>query len=559
MPVDTLAGTATEAIGPDEGSHKRILLRFTKEEERQLRRKIDRYLMPLITTLFVLAFLDRSNIGNARIAGLQESFNLTSNQFDWLLTAFYISYISFEWVGFLWNVVPAHIYVTMCLFGWGLVASLQSVTFNYWSLFILRFLLGVGEASFGPGVPMYLSFFYLRKEMGFRTGIFMSAAPLSTAFAGTIAYLITSMADHTPIDSWRVLLFVEGIPCMLMACVVWNYLPDRPSTAYFLDLKDKIIVRSRYRRRVEVEGEQVSHSASHGFKWDEALEVLQDPKVYVTAAMFFLANIAYASMPVFLPLILRDMGYHQITAQGLSAPPYLVAYVTVLVTTYLSDKRKSRAEFIIFHSSISAAGYLVLALSRDTFTRYCAIFFVASGFFSVVTIVIAWTINNQSSEAGKGTGMVMLNTIGQCGPLVGTRLYPESDAPYYERGMIICSIAMFTVAILAIMLRRHLAMLNADSYKEERYRLINDENSSQSVPSMVDDDEDQYDDEDEDEAGDEDISRYEIISVAEARQLREEHGFDIDILDDEGAVDTILKNGAKLVAKKQAQTFKYML
>ncbi|KAK9448069.1 major facilitator superfamily domain-containing protein [Limtongia smithiae] len=540
-------------------SSKRIVMRFTKEEEYNVIRKIDRNMMPLIVTLFILAFLDRSNIGNARIAGLQESFNMSSNQFDWLLTAFYISYISFEWVGFLWNVVPAHIYVTMCLFFWGFVASLQSVSFNYFTLLVLRFFLGIGEASFGPGVPTYLSFFYLRKELCFRTGCFMAAAPLSTAFAGIIAYMITGLADKTPIDSWRVLLFVEGIPCMLMAVIVWNYLPDRPGTAMFLNLKDKIIVRARYRRRVEVEGEQVSHSShSHGLKWDEAIEVLQDPKVYVTAAMFFLANIAYASLPVFLPLILRDMGYDSIAAQGLSVPPYLVAFCVVLISAYLSDKHKSRAEYIVFHASIAATGYLVLAISRDTFTRYLAIFFVTSGFFSVVTIVIAWTVNNQSSESAKGTGMVMLNTIGQCGPLIGTRLYPETDAPYYEHGMIICCGAMLLVAILAIALRRHLAGLNAASYKEESYRLIS-EDGTPAPPSAADDDVEAYSDDEEDEDGDEDVSRYELISSYEARQLREEHGFTIDILDDASSVDSVLKSGAKLVSRKKLQKFKYIL
>ncbi|KAK9459518.1 major facilitator superfamily domain-containing protein [Lipomyces oligophaga] len=550
------------ANGDGYGFQKRILLRYSKEEEINLRSKIDRYLMPLITVLFILAFLDRSNIGNARIAGLQESLDITSNQFDWLLTAFYISYISFEWVGFLWNVIPAHIYVTMCLFMWGMVASLQSIVFSYWSLIILRFLLGIGEASFGPGVPTYLSFFYQRKELGFRTGIFMSAAPLSTAFAGTIAFLITSVADKTPIDSWRVLLFVEGVPCMLMAFVVWNYLPDRPSTAYFLNLKEKILVRSRYRRRSEFEGEQVSHSGSHGLKWDEALEVLQDPKVYVTAAMFFLANIAYASMPVFLPLILRDMGYESITAQGLSAPPYIVAFFAVLLTTHFSDKMQSRAEFVIFHASISSAGYLCLAISRDTFTRYCAIFFVATGFFCVVTIVIAWTVNNQSSESGKGTGVVLLNTIGQCGPLIGTRLYPDSDAPYYERGMMICSISMLIVAILAIFLRRHLALANRASFEAENYHLVPDEEDEDaeaaSIPSAAADEDETYEDE-QDAEEDEESSRYELISPAEARALREIHGFDIDIVDDELIVDSILKKGALLAAKKKEQKFKYML
>lgn len=278
----SLASASSAASEEPLSKSKKMLLKYTSEEERSLVRKFDVNVMPLIVILFILAFLDRSNIGNARIAGLEESLNMSSNQFDWLLTVFYVSYVTFDWIGFLWNIVPAHIYASLCLFGWGLVASLQSVVFNYFSLLILRFILGVGEASFSPGVPLYLSFFYQRKELGFRIALFIAGAPLSTAFAGTLAYFITKLADKTPIDSWRVLLFVEGLPNMLVAFVIWNYLPDRPSSAYFLNLKDKILVRCRYRRRVELEGEKVDLNG-HGFKMADAMEVLRDPKVYVTA------------------------------------------------------------------------------------------------------------------------------------------------------------------------------------------------------------------------------------------------------------------------------------
>ncbi|KAK9472285.1 major facilitator superfamily domain-containing protein [Dipodascopsis tothii] len=571
MSTPEISAVVEPAGGEAEPSKvKKILLRFSPKEEHALVNKIDWNLMPLVKTLFILAFLDRSNIGNARIAGLEESFNLSSNQYDWLLTAFYISYFGFEWIGFLWNIVPAHIYVAVCIFGWGFFASLQSAVTNYISLFILRFILGIGEASFGPGVPMYLSFFYQRKELGFRTGLFMSAAPLSTAFAGTLAYFITKFADKTPIDSWRVLLFVEGLPSMAMALVVWHYLPDRPSTAKFLNLKEKILVRSRYRRRIEIDGEQVvDGSHGHGFNMQEVFQVLQDPKVYVTSSMFFLANIAYSSMPVFLPVILREMGYESITAQGMSAPPYIVAYITVIAVTFYSDKKKSRAEFIVFFASMACAGYVVLAVSRETFVRYLALFFVTSGFFTVVALVIAWTVNNQSSESAKGTGVVMLNTIGQCGPIVGTRLYPDSDGPYYPHGMGICALSMLLVAILAILLRRHMALLNAQSEKEERYNLVSADEDEASfrastdsvVPSALDADE-EYDEEDEEFQDEDDTHHtlfYETISQAEARQLREQYGFDIEIIDDDKTVDDVMKAKAKFIARKKAIKFKYML
>lgn len=259
------------------------------------------------------------------------------------------------------------------------------------------------------------------------------------------------------------------------------------------------------------------------------------------------------------------MGYESITAQGLSAPPYLVAYMVVLMATYYSDKRQSRAEFVVFFASMACAGYVVLAVSKNIATRYLAIFFVATGFFSVVTIIVVWTINNQSSESSKGTGVVVLNTIGQCGPLVGTRLYPDSDGPYYEKGMTICALSMLTVAILAILLRRHLANLNAQSDKEEYYRLVSsaddadDPTTGNGVPSMLDEeDEAEYE---QDEMTDElsEAFLYETISADEARQLREDYGFEVEIVDDEKSVEEILKMKAKFVARKRESAFKYIL
>lgn len=151
------------------------------------------------------------------------------------------------------------------------------------------------------------------------------------------------------------------------------------------------------------------------------------------------------------------MGYTSLKSQALSAPPYLFSFIVVLVTAYLSDRFRTRSTFIIFHALLAASGYTVIALAGayrwNDIWRYLGVYPAAAGFFSAITIIITWTINNQDSDSKKGTGMAMLNVIGQCGPLVGTRLYPDSDRPYYVRGMAICAVFMFTVAALAMLLR----------------------------------------------------------------------------------------------------------
>ena len=158
------------------------------------------------------------------------------------------------------------------------------------------------------------------------------------------------------------------------------------------------------------------------------------------------------------------MGYSALTSQALSAPPYLAAFFTVLSTAYYSDRYRTRSAFVIFHALLASFGYAMMAIAGSVEAsakwRYIGVYPAAMGFFSVVTIVITWTINNQDSDSKKATGVAMLNYIGQLGPLVGVHLYPDSDQPYYVKGMAICACFMATVAVLALALRRILDIKN---------------------------------------------------------------------------------------------------
>ncbi|KAE9371127.1 major facilitator superfamily transporter [Stipitochalara longipes BDJ] len=442
---------------------------YTPDEERAVVKKFDRRLVVFVAFLYMLSFLDRSNIGNAKIAGLETDLNLDSNKYEWVLTAFYISYILFEWMSILWEIVPAHIYVTVIVLSWGLIASLQSVATSFAGLLVLRILLGIGEAGF-TGIPFYLSFFFKREELALRTGLFISAAPLATSFASTLAYFIIKLGKYLPIAPWRLLFLVEGFPSVLVAVYCWHIIPDSPSTASYLTKREKKVARLRLRK-------QKDPKASHKLNLKEVLATLSEPKSYLTAFMFFFTNMAFSSMPVFLPTIIHEMGHTVLISQALSAPPYLLSFIIVIFTAYLSDKLQNRSYFVIFHALLSASGYAFLALAGrfglGAWWRYAGIYPAAIGFFSVITIIITWTINNQESESKQGTGFAMLQLIGQCGPLVGTRLYPESDAPFYVTGMAACACAMVFVACLSVGLRVYLGRKNRSGNAE--YGMIGDE------------------------------------------------------------------------------------
>lgn len=154
------------------------------------------------------------------------------------------------------------------------------------------------------------------------------------------------------------------------------------------------------------------------------------------------------------------MGFTSIEAQGLSAPPYFLAFLLVILTTYIADRTQQRGLVIIAMSLIGAIGYILLATTSSTGPRYTGVFLAAAGIFPCIGNILPWVLNNQGSDTKLGTGIAILNLVGQCGPLLGTRVYPSKDSPYYRLGMWVCAGFMLFNAVLALSLRTLLAWEN---------------------------------------------------------------------------------------------------
>lgn len=411
--------------------------------------------------------------------------------YEWALTAFYLAYIAFGWLSLLWAIIPAHLYVSGIVLSWGVIASLQSIAGSYPWLIRLRFLLGIGEAGF-TGIPIYLSFFFRRDELALRTAVFISAAPLAMTFASSLAWVITKLGEHGPIAPWRLLFLLEGFPAVLVATMAWRIIPNSPEKAWYLTEREKQIARQRLLLLSGHHGlspkdkkKTTSRDDSDDDDYDDmdsdfttrccksTFATLLDPVPWTTAAIFFFTNVAYSSLPVFLPFILTQMGHSSLAAQALSAPPYLVSFFFVLAVAAVSDALQSRAYFIAASALLSAVGYTFLALSESIsggggggsgildMARYLAVYPATAGFFSVVVLTISLNVNNARGDGHKGGGFALMQVVGQCGPLVGTRLFdPKADGPWFTKGMGICAGAMLGVAGLAMALRWHLARRN---------------------------------------------------------------------------------------------------
>lgn len=459
--------------------------------------------------------LKLADIGNAKIAGLAEDLKLDSSRYEWLLTSFYITYITFQWMTLLYRIVPAHSYIAFCVLSWSLIASLQAFAGSFAQMLILRALLGIGEAAFSPGVPFLLSFFFKRDELAFRTGLFISAAPLATSFASSLAWLIIKAGEKIPIAAWRMLFFVEGFPSVIFAVMAWYQIPDSPGTARYLNSREKNIARLRLGRREGSSKHKAASTEKSKLDWLEIREALTDSKCWITAVcqctaegkvnyeselikkdrlcssvamspsqayhpsyrpsstsmnntpsspLFYFSLSIYPTWMSSTNPTTPRMNHSTLASQALSAPPYLLAFAIVLLTAFLSDRSQNRGHYVIFHALLGASGYVFIAvagwLRAGSAWRYAGVYPAASGFFSAITLILTWTINNQNSDSKRGTGVAMLNLVGQFGPLLGTRLYPDEDKPYYLRGMTVCGVCMMAVAALAVWLRNILVREN---------------------------------------------------------------------------------------------------
>ncbi|CAF3487002.1 unnamed protein product [Fusarium graminearum] len=398
----------------------------TAAEEKAVLRKLDWHILPLLFLVYTFSNLDRSNLGNARLAGLPQSVNLEGKRYDWLGTAFYISYICSQWTAVGFKRFPPHIWVFCAAIGFSTISACQAAVTNYPSLVALRVLLGCFEGMFS-GVPLYLSFFYPKEKVGFRQGIFLSGSALANAYGGVLGYAILGIRG--PVAPWRCLFLIEGLPVWIVAVLVWLYLPDDLISARFLTDREKEVAWQCIAR-----GQTVDSQGVGGVSWVEWRSAFFDWRSYVPGLMYFCCNVCFGSLPLFVPTIISEMGHfdHQ-ASNGLSAPPYGLCFVMILLCAFASDRAKVRGPFVAAAATVSTIGYCLLSVSSAVTARYIGVFLSVQIFVSI-SILLPWVSSVHRTESKRAGGWAIFATLGQFGPLVGTNIFPKDQGPYYHKG-----------------------------------------------------------------------------------------------------------------------------
>ena len=248
---------------------------ITNEQERKLLRKLDMHLIPLIMGLYLFSFLDRVNIGNARLYGLEEDLGLSPSQFQVAVSILFVTYLLFE--------VPSNLvlklftprrWIAFIALAWGIVATLMGLVDNYAGLIACRLLLGALEAGLFPGLNVYLTFFYTKHELALRVGYLFVSAAIAGALGGLLAYGIGHMDGVEGMRGWRWIMIIEGLPSVVLGVVTYFALPNDAQTAYFLTEEEKLVMETRRNR------EYGSTASSQEFSKVDMMRAFKDWKVW---------------------------------------------------------------------------------------------------------------------------------------------------------------------------------------------------------------------------------------------------------------------------------------
>ena len=207
---------------------------------------------------------------------------------------------------------------------------------------------------------------------------------------------------------------IEGLPTILFAALAWFLLPDSIAQAKFLTEREKAVALHFTARN-----QRIDINRNQGLRFKEMFEGLTDPKSYIPGLMYFSCNVCYASLPLFLPTIIAEMGsFSDQQANGLSACPYLFCFFYIITITWLSDKFKMRGPFCALSGLLAGIGFIINASTTGTGPRYFSCFLCVLIFCSVA-ILLAWTANMHPTESKRAGGYTVLATLGQCGPVLG--------------------------------------------------------------------------------------------------------------------------------------------
>ncbi|KAF8951108.1 major facilitator superfamily domain-containing protein [Flammula alnicola] len=438
-------------------------------DEKKLLWKIDLHVVPWLSLLYLLSFMDRGSIGNAKLYGLEKDIGITDKQYLIGLTVFFFPYAFIEPISnvFLRRLQPS-IYLSSMMLVWGLVMTCHGLITNYGGLITVRFLLGVTEGGLYAGVVFYISSWYKRSEMGTRIAIFFSGATVAGAFSGLLAAAISNMDGIGGKTGWQWIFILEGLATILVAIASFWIIQDFPTTAKFLTEKERTFVVHRLQQDTKL-----SANGKESFRMKYVLQSLTDWQTWIGCADGPLYAFSLFTPSVINQVPTSPLGFKATEANLLSVPVYAWACLVTCAVGVLADRDSLLVNSFFF--GIGLVGYIILIVSRTPALSYFAVYLAAS-FVKDPQLYEAnsasWVACNVEGSYKRAVILATVIGFGNMNGVVTSNIYRARDTPWYRlgHGIVLAYIAIGFLSSLLyhILLKRE----NARRDRGERDEII---------------------------------------------------------------------------------------
>ncbi|KXT01152.1 hypothetical protein AC578_608 [Pseudocercospora eumusae] len=390
-------------------------------------RKVDFRVMPMIMMLYMFSFLDRVNIGNARLMGFEEDLGLVGNQYQIAVSVFFVTYCITEVPSnLLIKKIGPNYFLPTITIGWGIIASCTAACQNFTGLIVIRLLLGAIEAGLMPGLILYLTMFYTRWQLGLRTALLYCASPLAGVLGGLIAYGVEHIDGAAGLRGWRWLMIIEGAPTILLGIAAYFVLPAPPEKAAFLSHSERCLLLAIRRS----ESGQTA-SAQH-FHWKDVISGLKDWQIWLLCITAFAHGTISYGFSTFLPTIIKAIGkWNAGQTQALTVPVYAAGVIVYLIMAWVSDRIQQRGLLAATFNMIAVAGYGMLIANHSAALSYAGCFVIAIGLYTGNGLPLAWLPNNKPRWAKRAYTIAIWGAFANMGGCTIPFLFKTQDGPQY--------------------------------------------------------------------------------------------------------------------------------
>ncbi|KIP03695.1 hypothetical protein PHLGIDRAFT_228405 [Phlebiopsis gigantea 11061_1 CR5-6] len=417
-------------------------------------RRIDMRFLPVSMVIYIFNFIDRTNIGNAKILNsdtgdsLVQTTHISNQQYLISLMMFTIAYMLFEVPSnyMLKKFRPSR-WIAFLLMTWGAITMTLGATNNFSGITAVRFFLGVAEAGLFPGLLYCTTFWYKRDERAIRISLISAVATLGNAFGGAIAYGIGHMNGVHGLQGWRWLFILEGIPSCVCAIVCFFFFPDFPEIARWLSDEERQLATERIKGVAALGHARIT--------WQETKETLLDWRIYLHYVAYIGLSPPFSSLTLFTPTLVAGLGYEGLTAQLFTVPPFAVAFVVTVAMAWIADKRAQRGWVSFISLFTGGIAFLIQgALPSHAFKARYGLLCIAAAFtFASGPPQIAWLTANLRSTGALTLGVPMIISTGQIGQIIGVWTFKPSEAPGYPTGLFTSAAFELAGSALVLILR----------------------------------------------------------------------------------------------------------